>query len=108
MTIPWDKRNNDPYEQWARAKARANQHRAKVACAEIIEEVHAEKVFLRDKGICGICKEPLDPSNYTLDHIIPLSRGGNHTYNNIHVAHGICNSRKQNLTLEEYNAKRGI
>jgi 5-methylcytosine-specific restriction endonuclease McrA len=30
----------------------------------------------------------------TLDHLIPLSKGGNHTSDNLALAHGRCNSRR--------------
>lgn len=33
----------------------------------------------------------------TIDHIIPMSLGGGHTYLNTQAAHMICNSRKSNI-----------
>ena len=39
---------------------------------------------------CGICEEPLD-SNYHLDHILPQSKGGANTYENMQVTHSKCN-----------------
>ena len=32
----------------------------------------------------------------TIDHIVPMSRGGGHTWDNVQVAHAICNSLKGN------------
>lgn len=62
------------------------------------------KLIKRDKGICQICGLPVDcnarsgRSIYkyypTLDHIIPISKGGSHTWKNVRLAHMICNAGK--------------
>lgn len=59
-------------------------------------------VFERDSGICGICSEVVDATlsrrsrlGGTIDHIMPLSRGGRHTYQNVQLAHKGCNSAKR-------------
>lgn len=59
-----------------------------------VEKVYRPKVFKRDGGICGICHKAVDPANWHLDHIRPLSRGGEHSYANTQVAHPACNQRK--------------
>ena len=60
-------------------------------------------VFERDDWLCGLCGEPVDkdlawpdPTSASLDHIIPLSRGGAHTLDNVQLAHLVCNIRKNN------------
>lgn len=58
------------------------------------ERIDPAKVYARDEGFCGICKEATDPNDWHLDHVVPLSRGGHHTYNNVQVAHPRCNIRK--------------
>lgn len=40
-----------------------------------------------DKGICG-------PTYPSIDHIVPMSRGGEHSWNNVQVAHRSCNTMK--------------
>ena len=66
------------------------------------------KVCLRDGGICQICGKPIDwndnewhehfgPNYPTIDHIIPLAQGGNHTWDNVQLAHAMCNSCKRDL-----------
>lgn len=52
-------------------------------------------------GICALCGGELDasvsypdPMSKSLDHIIPLARGGTHTLNNVQWAHLVCNLRK--------------
>jgi 5-methylcytosine-specific restriction endonuclease McrA len=51
--------------------------------------------------VCGICNEPIDravrfPDDMcaTLDHIVPLSRGGEHVWANVQPAHKVCNEKK--------------
>lgn len=52
-------------------------------------------------GICGICEGPLDRTlrrpdlmSKSLDHIIPLARGGTHSQDNLQWTHLVCNLRK--------------
>jgi len=57
-------------------------------------------VFLRDKGVCGLCGASALHSigqrgdDTQFDHVIPLSTGGLHTLDNIQVSHAVCNLRK--------------
>lgn len=58
-------------------------------------------IFERDGWICGICNDTVDPTlrfphhySASLDHVIPLSKGGSHTAENCQLAHWVCNSRK--------------
>ena len=71
------------------------------------EPVSPRVVFAKDGWTCHICGEPTDPSLMgtnadlapTLDHVIALSRGGPHTYDNVRCAHRICNSRKSDRVV---------
>lgn len=65
------------------------------------ETVRPDVVFDRDRWMCGICGTPVDqaltypdPNSASLDHIVPLARGGHHTHANTQCAHLICNIRK--------------
>jgi 5-methylcytosine-specific restriction endonuclease McrA len=58
-----------------------------------VEDISRANVFARDKGICGICAQAVDPSNWHLDHIIPLGPG-DHSYANVRVTHPECNLAK--------------
>lgn len=70
--------------------------------------VTRKKVIERDGNTCQICGEPCDENDRgwgtigakfpTLDHIIPLAKGGAHTWDNVQCAHAICNSYKRDLT----------
>ncbi len=58
-------------------------------------ETISYKQILRDsKGLCGICKKPLDLFGIDFDHIVPLSKGGAHTRGNIQASHAHCNRSK--------------
>lgn len=56
-------------------------------------------VLEMDDGICGICGEDVDPFDFHVDHIIPCSKGGEHSYANVQVAHPKCNQRKNERVL---------
>jgi hypothetical protein len=76
-----------------------HKRRAWKANAANHEVVSAEEVFKRDGYRCQICgtktrgKFPALTSP-SLDHIIPLSKGGEHSYLNVQCACFGCNSRK--------------
>lgn len=47
-------------------------------------------------GVCGICGDEIEfAADFHTDHIIPLSRGGTHTYDNVQASHPPCNIRKR-------------
>lgn len=63
------------------------------------------KVYERDKGICQLCGDKinfnLDPNDNkypSIDHIVPLAKGGLHSWDNVQLACRICNSLKKDRT----------
>lgn len=73
-------------------RAHAKRHALKVGAT--IGEVDVAALFARDKGRCQICRKKVDPKNWHMDHVIPLSKGGEHNMRNLRVTHPICNRRK--------------
>lgn len=60
-----------------------------------VEDVDRRTVYERDNGVCGLCgRADVDPCDFHVDHIIPISRGGEHSYANVQLAHPACNLRK--------------
>lgn len=59
---------------------------------------------IADNGIvsCIYCDKTLDNRNWTLEHIIPLSKGGSHTIRNIAIACRTCNQDKGSMSFEEF------
>lgn len=71
-----------------------------VKCTQV-EIIDRVLVYEGDNWTCQLCGEFVDkqhrwphPLCGSLDHIIPLSRGGTHERKNVQLAHFICNSRK--------------
>jgi len=54
------------------------------------------------RGECYYCGQVFPPKELTLDHIVPLSRGGRSTRGNCVPACKTCNSRKQSLLPLEW------
>jgi 5-methylcytosine-specific restriction endonuclease McrA len=73
-----------------------------------VEVVGLEYVMRRDSGRCQLCRRRVDaaknvphPRAPTLDHIIPLSRGGEHVRANLQLACFACNTVKGNRSAGE-------
>lgn len=71
-----------------------------------VEIVRRAEIFARDLWRCMLCGEPLamaeqvpHPLAPTIDHVIPLARGGAHAPWNVQAAHFLCNSRKRHNML---------
>ena len=59
-----------------------------------VEKVDRRFVAERDQWLCGICGGKVERADVSVDHIIPMSLGGLHAYDNAQLAHKICNIRK--------------
>lgn len=56
-----------------------------------------------DKGICHYCGTQTPPQELTMDHVVPLSRGGKTIRGNVVTACKECNNRKKQLIPIEWN-----
>jgi 5-methylcytosine-specific restriction endonuclease McrA len=59
----------------------------------------------RSEGICHFCGRKFPPGELTMDHIVPLIRGGKSTKGNVVPSCKECNSKKKHmlpLEWEEY------
>jgi len=53
-------------------------------------------VYLRDQYKCLYCNDGVTRKTATMDHVVPVSRGGKTNFENIVTACGPCNTRKGN------------
>ena len=58
-------------------------------------------VFRRDNHTCQYCAVHCAGSMVSIDHVIPKSKGGRNTWNNLVTACVPCNNRKGSKTLDE-------
>lgn len=81
-------------------------------------DISLSKLIKRDKNICHICGSKCSSKDYTIDkgnnfivgadypsidHVIPVSKGGTHTWDNVKLAHHYCNSIKSDGEVYEDN-----
>tara|TARA_B100000161_G_scaffold265403_1_gene241458 strand:+ start:398 stop:748 length:351 start_codon:yes stop_codon:yes gene_type:complete len=53
------------------------------------------------KGICYYCNKKISPNEITMDHILPIVRGGKSNKSNCVVCCKDCNNKKKYLTPAE-------
>lgn len=58
------------------------------------EPINDYYVFERDGWRCSRDESVPHPNAPTVDHVIPLAKGGTHTYDNVRCAHFMCNCLK--------------
>ena len=54
------------------------------------------KIYKRDRGQCHLCRTSIPWELSTLDHVLPLSRGGTWRESNLKIACEKCNGQKGN------------
>ncbi len=60
-----------------------------------------KNILLRDRNTCQYCATVLTAAELTLDHVVPRSRGGASTWENLVACCHSCNRRKGNQLLHE-------
>ena len=90
----WEKSHPD-------AMAAKSARRRVAKSASPVECFSPQEIYERDHWRCRICgglaarwRKHRDPFSATLDHVVPLVKGGPHTRENVQLAHMACNSRK--------------
>ncbi len=83
-----------------RNRAYVQRHKARKRTTSV-ERIDPRRVFERDGWTCQLCHLPIVQSlrhphllSATVDHIVPLVKGGTHTWGNVQAAHFSCNSKK--------------
>jgi 5-methylcytosine-specific restriction endonuclease McrA len=60
-----------------------------------------KNILLRDHNTCQYCGRIFPPQELTLDHIVPRSRGGDSTWDNLVTSCRFCNNRKGDRSPED-------
>ena len=62
----------------------------------------------RSSGLCHYCGRKFPPRSLTMDHIVPIVRGGRSTKGNVVPACKVCNTaKKHKLLIEWENYNKG-
>lgn len=84
---------------------RSSRYRARKRNAPRVEKFDRLDILRRDKGICHLCLDPVDPNCWDLDHVHPLALGGDHTADNVRVSHPSCNRSKGATIRQEVKSR---
>lgn len=84
-----------------KGRENASRYRARLKNA-FVEKIDYKEIYIRDNYVCQICGEPVKmnekyphPLSSSIDHIIPLAKGGTHERKNVQLSHLTCNLHKQ-------------
>lgn len=81
----------------------------------IDEDITLKKLYKRDEGICYICGDGCDYEDKyitnegyfvvgkkypSIDHVVALSNGGKHSWENVKLAHHYCNTIKRDNLID--------
>ncbi len=60
-----------------------------------VEPVTIHELYRRSGGVCYLCRRKVSGREASVDHVMPLAKGGKHSYSNCRLAHRLCNSIKR-------------
>jgi 5-methylcytosine-specific restriction endonuclease McrA len=63
-------------------------------------------IYERDGYLCCYCGQELAPTHLTLDHVVPLSKGGQKTWENLVTCCESCNFKKGDKSLKQLGWKQ--
>ena len=66
---------------------------------------HKHQLFGKQEGKCGGCRAGFQFRNFTIDHVIPQSKGGTDHLDNLQLLCNACNSTKGTNTQEHLISK---
>ena len=111
-TKEWCK-NNPERLRYLSAKKEAIRRARKQGNAT--EAYDRDSIFKRDNGVCYLCFSEIDrelrhphPYSFSIDHILPISKGGGDTPSNVKSAHLRCNMVKHDTVIDVLRNKYNI
>jgi len=102
----WKKRNSTICRMFK--QLRRERERRVEQCDSISANALAQIIESLPKMRCSICRRNMRQGDRTIDHIIPLSKGGTGHIGNLQVVHRACNSRKKSKFPHELDGQQQI
>ena len=87
----------------AKQAYRSRKRAGGVLLIDTVKSVYDDNVIEYGTLTCVYCLETVSIENATLEHILPLSRGGDNQRCNLAIACYHCNCVKNNKTVKEFN-----
>lgn len=82
----------------------------------LVDAITLGELMNRDNNECYLCNEECDRDDYVIsdeghfvvgmnypsvDHVMPIAKGGTHTWDNVRLAHHYCNTLKNDRLIDE-------
>lgn len=103
----WAVRNRELLRMYCNARRHTQRALGKIS-SRIIQMVYEDNIKRFGTLTCVLCYQLIQFGQDSLEHLVPISRGGTNDYSNLGVSHRKCNSAKYNMTLEEFFNRRGM
>jgi len=119
----WEEKNWDKWLQlslkdvWKDDQEFINSIRQRIAIPKVIRytkydripkvtlRLSRKSIYERDKYTCYLCGEQFSEGKLSIDHVIPISRGGRNDWNNMATCCKNCNWKKEDKLLSELGIK---
>lgn len=105
----WRESNKEKEQARVRTWAKENRAKRKKAALESVHRAVSDKTVtselieqLYNQSNCTYCAELTESSQRVIDHIQPLSKGGQHSSINLAMCCRRCNNKKKDLPLHEF------
>jgi 5-methylcytosine-specific restriction endonuclease McrA len=103
----WADRNRDKVREMSRHSAR-KRRAIKAAVGGTHTRADLDRIFNEQRGKCALCKCSLAKVVKELDHIVPISRGGDNGPANLQWLCRPCNRSKSNKDPVQFAQERGL
>ena len=94
----WRKNNSEKDKAYIHKRRQGSEN----LTPKIVQLVYEDNIKQYGTLTCYLCIKPIEFGKDCLEHKTPISQGGKSEYNNLAVAHRICNLTKGKKTYEEY------
>ncbi len=97
-----ERRRTDERRDNRRSSSRSHSPESTASRRRLFTQQERNLIYNRSEGHCGICGRFIPLEEYTIDHIIPLSKGGTNDLDNLQACCGFCNKAKDDSMGDEF------